>query len=38
MLKATIGYVDGTCELAGFEVFTGTFLNFDIYKKTIFEN
>lgn len=33
----TVGYTDGTVELSGFEVFTGTFLNFRIFEKQNFE-
>jgi prepilin-type processing-associated H-X9-DG protein len=34
---ATVGYTDGTVELNAFEVFTGTFLNLEVYKKGTFE-
>ena len=33
----TVGYTDGTCEINNFEVFTGLFLNIDVFTKTEFE-
>ena len=34
---SAVGYTDGTVELNAFEVYTGTFLNTQIYQKGTFE-